>query len=602
MNRLKNIVLIVILCLPVSIIAQTIEINNPDPRYIANGYELPSEHYADQPYVVVCDDGSWLCTMTTSSGVESAYSNHIVSTKSYDQGKTWTKLTDVEPAGVPQSSWAVPLIVPGGRVYVFYNYNRFEHSGLAGVMSGPFAFRYSDDHGKTWSAERYEVPIRNTQIDYDNFSNGKYQFFWSVAKPVVTDKAAYITYSKLLVDNPEARGFHKRSEGFILRSSNILTEKDPAKIQWGLLPEGEVGINHPAFGDVQEEHNMVVMDDGSLYVVYRTVEGIMAYAISRDDGRTFSTPQTLSYATGGAMGNPRACPKIYRTKDGKYLLWYHNNFRSKTYQGRNPAWLSGGIEKDGEIIWSQPEIVLYDMDPEAFGMSYPDFVEQDGKLWIIETQKNYARAHEISYDLLNGMWNQLLHKSGSVENSGLILDLDEQILQSGVTAFPSLPNLMNGGGFSIELWLKTADLVESQTIFSTMGGKHKGMEIALAPKGAIQIKIHDGEMRDADGPYLGGQIFVSDEGVLSADGLHHVVFTIDGASGIATTIVDGVLSDGSLNTRTYGWGRVYRFMGDLNDTYKGILSEKFNGKVRHLRLYNRYLSTAESVANFKAGL
>ena len=47
------------------------------------------------------------------------------------------------------------------------------------------------------------------------------------------------------------------------------------------------------------------------------------------------------------------------------------------YNNRNPAWITGGIEKNGFIHWSQPEILLYHDDP-AVKMSYPDFVEVDG--------------------------------------------------------------------------------------------------------------------------------------------------------------------------------------------------------------------------------
>ncbi|MFW6328013.1 MAG: hypothetical protein ACOC2F_06835, partial [Bacteroidota bacterium] len=49
-------------------VAQILRYQNTDPRYIENGFEVPSYTYADQPYIIVCDDGSWLCTMTTSSG------------------------------------------------------------------------------------------------------------------------------------------------------------------------------------------------------------------------------------------------------------------------------------------------------------------------------------------------------------------------------------------------------------------------------------------------------------------------------------------------------------------------------------------------------
>jgi hypothetical protein len=327
--------------------AQYIHYLNTDPRLVNNGTEIPSRTYADQPYVIVCDDGSWLCAMTTSSGTEGAYMNNIIATKSYDQGKTWTDPVNIEPPGVPQSSWAVPLRVPGGRIYVFYNFNKHRFTGLEGVMSGPFMFRFSDDHGKTWSEKRYEAPIRKTKIDYENYTKGQHQFFWSIDKPVVTDEGAFIAFSKVLRTAPDQPGFYERSEGFILKSENILRVIDPEDIEWATLPEGETGIWNPEFGKVQAEHNMVVLNNGNLYVVYRTWDGSPAYAISSDGGRTFSKPKYMTYGNGERIGNPRACPKIHKTGEGKYLFWFHNNFRQKTYNGRNPAWLSEALKKMG---------------------------------------------------------------------------------------------------------------------------------------------------------------------------------------------------------------------------------------------------------------
>ena len=39
-----------------------------DPRCIVNGWEIPTETYADQPYIVRTDDGAWLCAVTTGAG------------------------------------------------------------------------------------------------------------------------------------------------------------------------------------------------------------------------------------------------------------------------------------------------------------------------------------------------------------------------------------------------------------------------------------------------------------------------------------------------------------------------------------------------------
>ena len=59
-----------------------------DPRDINNGYKIPSEGYCDQPYIVKTEDGAWLCVMTTGRGIEGECGQHIVATRSTDQGKT----------------------------------------------------------------------------------------------------------------------------------------------------------------------------------------------------------------------------------------------------------------------------------------------------------------------------------------------------------------------------------------------------------------------------------------------------------------------------------------------------------------------------------
>ncbi|MCR4411414.1 MAG: glycoside hydrolase, partial [Thermoguttaceae bacterium] len=87
-----------------------------DARDIRAGRVIPDEGYCDQPYVVVTRDGNWLCTLTTGPGVEGQKGQHVVSTISADQGKTWSALVDIEPSAGPEASWVVPLVVARGRV------------------------------------------------------------------------------------------------------------------------------------------------------------------------------------------------------------------------------------------------------------------------------------------------------------------------------------------------------------------------------------------------------------------------------------------------------------------------------------------------------
>jgi len=391
-----------------------------DPRNIANGWEIPSEGYCDQPYVVKTRDNAWLCVMTTGRGKEGDHGQHIVSTRSSDQGRTWTPLVDIEPAEGPEASWVMPFITPSGRVYAFYTYNAenirqivaddppFAGGKTTRVDSlGEYAFKYSDDGGLSWSEKRHYIPVREMAIDRSNPYGGKIRYFWGVGKPIAHDGVMYFGFSKV---GRIGEGFMAESVACFVRSDNILTESDPEKIQWETLPAGDHGLRSPE-GSIAEETNLVGLSDGSLFCTYRTVAGHPCHAYSRDRGRTWTAPAFMTYRPGGKLvNNPRAANFVRKLAEGKragrYIFWFHNN-ASRDYFRRNPVWLLGGIEHDspeGKVIhWGLPEVVLYDDDPET-RISYPDFIERGDRLFITETQKTVARVHEVPGWLLERLW------------------------------------------------------------------------------------------------------------------------------------------------------------------------------------------------------
>jgi hypothetical protein len=94
-----------------------------------------------------------------------------------------------------------------------------------------------------------------------------------------------------------------------------------------------------------------------------------------------------TYSPGGRrIKHPRAANFVRKFSNGKHLLWFHNHggeavhFLEKWsyYDRRNPGWILGGVEKNGHIHWSQPEILLYDLEP-ATKISYSGFVEAHGE-------------------------------------------------------------------------------------------------------------------------------------------------------------------------------------------------------------------------------
>jgi hypothetical protein len=559
-----------------------------DWRNIRCGLEIPSENYADQPYVVVTKDGNWLCTLTTGSGPEGKPRQHVVATISSDKGHTWSELIDIEPSNGPQASWVMPLVTPGGRVYAFYDYNGDNVATLPNGkriradMLGWYCYRYSDDNGRTWS-DRYRLPVRVTACDRANDWAGRVQIMWGIGKPIVYENRVFFGFTKLgryMLDN---------GEGWFFRSDNVLTEPDVSAIRWQMLPNGDHGLRAPEFGSIQEEHNLVALSNGDLYCMYRTTMGYPCHSYSRDGGHHWSKPEAATYAPGGRpFKHPRACPRIWRTANGKFLFWFHNH-GGKDFQARNPAWICGGVEKDGFIYWSQPEILLYDPDPQT-RISYPDLIEQDGRYWVTETQKQTARVHEIDPALLEGLWRQGELKW--IADKGLVLSLGADKLQPDSRHdMPELPNLSAGAGCTIELWLSFRDLKAGQIVLDSRDENGKGLALATDEAGTLRLDLSDGERECG---------WDCDPGLLKTNTMHHVVYIVDGGPKIISVLVDGVLCDGGTH-RQYGWGRFPEQLGDINGPNQLEIAPGFDGQVKYLRIYNRPLRTSEAVGNFRAG-
>ncbi|MCC9074961.1 hypothetical protein FKZ61_002365 [Litorilinea aerophila] len=589
----------------------------PDHRHIANGYEIPSETYCDQPYIVQTDDGAWLCVMTTGSGHEGHPGQHVVTLRSTDQGRTWSQPVPLEPADGPEASYAVLLKVPGGRIYAFYNHNtdnirQVKAEEVAADWApdgwcrrvdslGYFVFKYSDDGGRTWSPQRYPIPVREMAIDRENVYGGAIRFFWNVGRPFIHDGAAYVSLHKV---GGFGRGFFTRSEGVLLKSENILTERDPERITWETLPDGDHGLRAPAGGGpIAEEQSYSVLSDGTFFCVYRTIDGHPAYAYSRDQGHTWTEPQYLRYANGRLVKHPRAANFAWRCQNGHFLYWFHNH-GGTWYEDRNPVWLCGGVEVDGpdgkEIRWSQPEIALYDDDP-FIRMSYPDLVEEDGRYFVTETQKDIARVHELDPTLLADLWGQF--KRATVARDGLLLEQGSP-MPDRVEA-PPLPVFVRRSasradhgtedlraGFTVELWIQLDSLAAGQILLDNRTRNGKGFCLQTTARGTVEMVLNDGRTENR---------WDCDPGLLSPGSRHHLVAIVDGGPKIVSFVVDGVLCDGG-KFRQFGWGRFSPHLRELNGEVHLRIGPKLQGRIHLVRLYGRYLRTSEAIGNYRAGL
>jgi len=562
---------------------------NQDWRNATNGNPIYTSGYCDQPYVVVLENGKWLCIFTTNSGHEGSKGQHIVSSISDDQGKTWSEPVRIEEPGKESASWGMPYLTDYGRVYVFYTFNGDkihalnDQDNIREDMLGWYCYKYSDDEGKTWS-DRYRINIPNKPVDLNNQWNGEVQIFWGIGKPIDFKGGMMLSFTKI------GKYMLEYSEGWLIHCKNINKQKNPQKLKFELLPETDTGIKNPELGVINSEQNIVQLSDGTLYCMHRTVSGYPAESYSTNGGKTWTTSQPPKYENGIKLKTPRACPRIWKCKNGKYLFWYHNN-GGWNFGVRNPAWISGGIERDGKIIWSQPEILFYEEDKNV-RMSYPDLIEQDGKYWITETNKVNARVHEIPNEFLNTLWSQF--KIQTVTKKDLVAEWNEiEIPENGQLKVPSMPENSYKDGFTIDLRVVLATLSPGQRLLSSKDKYGNGIELETDNFGAIKISISEGEHADS---------WTSDPGLIKATGLEHCIsVSVDNGPRIIQFVIDGTVNNGR-NMRAFGWGRYTADIKNFNfEKFEiGKLAREsvnINGKISKLRLYNRALLNTEIIGN-----
>jgi hypothetical protein len=582
----------------------------PDWREITQGSVIPSENYTDQPYIVICDDGSWLCVVTTSMANEGATSSHVVSSRSTDLGKTWSPVVPLEPSGPPESAYATAVKVPSGRIYAFYNHNTDNIRSILRVDGTPeprvdsmghFVFRYTDDGGRTWSSRRYEIPIRETEVDRDNVYKGKIRFFWHVGRPLVHAGSVYVTLHKIGTWPMD------HTEGNFLRSDNLLTEPDPTKIHWETLPDGDIGLRAPE-GTVAEEQSLVDLSDGSLLSIFRTVTGFAAQAYSRDGGHVWTPPGYLTYSPGGKrVKNSRAANFVWDVGGGRYLYWFENNGGRDFTNSRDPAWICAGREVDTPagkcLAWSQPEILLYG-DSSKVRMSYPDFVVDHGRYFVTETQKTIARVHEVPAEFLEMLWHQ--YEAATVSRRGLVAELKGPQCHAGSSAsipkyFDTVPDSAQGG-LTLDLWVKFDDLAPGQVLVDARDPAGTGFALRTTERGTIELLLQGETERGDHGDLNVAQTgWDTDPGLLAGKKWHHVVAIVDNGAKIISFVVDGVFCDGG-DSRTVGWARYSAEMRTLPTSEKLIVAPSLHGEIGSVRVYSEHLRVSEAVSNWRSDL
>lgn len=550
-----------------------------DPRQLGHGLVIPSlPGYCDQPYVVRMPDSSWMCVMTTGEVEEGLQGQRIVAVRSQDRGRTWSEMVDIEPPDGREASWVMPFLTPYGRIYAFYTFNRdnlrrmatdpgHDWCGLRVDTLGVYAYRWSDDGGRTWSSERGEVPLPLSAIDRANPYGGDVRFFWGVGKPILHCGTMYFGFARV---GGFGHGFMARSEGALVASDNIATERDPARLRFRVLPDGDVGLRAPC-GPRAEETCVAGLSDGSLFCTYRGVDGFLMHGYSRDGGRSFATGYATYRPGGRRLKHPIACPPVWRLRDGRFLLWFHNH-GGRWYEGRNPVWLCGGVERDGCIHWSQPEVALYDLDMSgAVRISYPDLIEEDdGEIFLTETQKKVARVHHVQRALIDGLFSQHDPAARGPQDARL------RVVGAGQVEWRAGASPWNVSGLT---FVGTIEMPRRASPDPLLAWDHALMSLVVSATAHGSIAL---------GMPGASCAFARDQ--FGGPGQHHVAIILDAHLRRSLLVVDGELVDGG-SEQQYGQGG----LGYCQPPQHEAARLTVHPRASEIAVFDRALSVSEAV-------
>ncbi len=564
---------------------------NKDPRYINNGSEIPTAGgYADQPSIVVLSDGTYVCATTTGKGEEGAKGQIVSVMRSTDGGKTWTEGGQLED---PQweSAYAVLVKDRFERIYCLYNYN-LDHFDIKNFgcyrldMGGTYCMRYSDDQGLSWS-DRIIVDVGFTDLDtdYPYFpEEGKqYRFMWNVARPFIDGDDLYIMIGKPFLGIKNLYEF-ETTRGVLLIARGIV--KDP-HAPFITLPEGKKELL-PRPGDrITEEHCCVKLSDGTLFVTSRTENGYPLVFVSHDDGKNFTDGFIPKHVGGLSVKQPRAANFLWKLENGTYLYWFHN-VGNMGYDFRNPAWCAPAFEidteKGKELVYGQPEILFYHIG-DRLSISYPDFIEHDGKLFITETQKQIARIHEVDEKLVNALCNQdtVCKKLDGIsmaelKEKGVPRQDYSKVNHSDRDEWKEL--VENGG----TTWIFEGIFQKGDKVISAFNKQRGGFKVTVNDDGTLCC-FASGENAN----------FTVESSINVCDGKkHHVAWITDTCASVSYLVIDGIFDNGG-EEYICGWRFVPRQLSFINAVKDVTFSENVS-----VRLIPNTILTYDAIGDWRA--
>lgn len=412
---------------------------DPDLTVYLPESEIGDDGDNEQFLVVEAPYEGHLLAIWTQGNAEGGDMQRVVVARSEDDGVTWSQPQVIDSAHDDDgliASWGFPVVSRTGRIYCFYN----KHTGIVDTIraiTGVMNCKYSDDNGRTWQ-DGGVIPFGRNDIDHPDPNVPPNWIVWQ--KPI-RDAHGYqivgFTHHTSRAVRPPPHGtWQDDCQSEFIRFDNIDEGPHPEDLEMTWLPESGKGIRIPLPGrpdvSIAQEPAPVLLPDGRLFCVFRTVTGRIWYSVSDDDGATWHLPEVLRYEDGGAevLHPISPCP-IYRLKDGRYLLLYHNNDGRSgggTWPGdsnfnRNEAYLALGEyrQEAHQPIWfSQPKLfcasdevalgpalnhnVLFDKPFRIEVATYTSLTEKDGEriLWYPD-RKHFLLGRYITNEWLADM-------------------------------------------------------------------------------------------------------------------------------------------------------------------------------------------------------
>lgn len=416
----------------------TQEINRTNPDVIVFNPKGVKEYSGDNEHMLVVEAplSDELLAFWTQSSCEGTGDNHTVLARSFD-GMTW---------GVPkyligakkgernnQASWAFPIISKKGYIYLFYTKQlaKFDNSHCG---SGGLGCIYSTDNGHTWSDEEI-LPLIHSKFDNPDKSYPKNWIVWQ--KPIRDHNDKYLAGYTLVTsqyykisDPIPGRWVNQDSRCFFMRFENIDDNPLPKDIKITWLPDDEKGIEVPnkilPSMSTAQEPAIVLLPNGNLFSIMRSMTGYMQHTISKDHGHTWSKPLPLKYNKNGEyIKHPMSPGPLYKLQQGLFLIAFHDNEGERLgfsqYKEnwdvnqanfyRNPLYIAIGKYTGDDlqpIVFGEKHKLL-DSDDIAIGPkktaetgTYTSMTEKNGKIFFwYPDRKYYLLGKELSQSLID---------------------------------------------------------------------------------------------------------------------------------------------------------------------------------------------------------